>query len=100
MGADHLFIESQALDSHELNTWLIYNGCMSHMTQCLTGVTSINQSIQPKVKLGNGELCKPKESLLNINLFHQTVQSLVHFSLHIQTLSSWCSTQIVNIIKC
>ena len=51
---------SQALSSHELNTWLIDIGCTSHMTKYLSIFTSIDRSVQPKVKLGNGEVVQAK----------------------------------------
>lgn len=57
---EHLFMVSQALSSHELNTWLIDSGCTSHMTKYLSFFTSIDRSIQPKVKLGNGEVVQAK----------------------------------------
>ena len=52
---------SQALGSHELNTWLIDSGCTNHMTKHLSIFTSIDRSVQPKVKLGNGEVVHAKE---------------------------------------
>ncbi|KAL6332552.1 hypothetical protein AAG906_008972 [Vitis piasezkii] len=57
---EHLFMASQALSSHELNTWLIDSGCTSHMTKYLSIFTSIDRSVQPKVKLGNGEVVHAK----------------------------------------
>ncbi|RVX15286.1 Retrovirus-related Pol polyprotein from transposon TNT 1-94 [Vitis vinifera] len=57
---EHLFMASQALSSHELNTWLIDSGCTSHMTKYLSIFTSIDRSVQPKVKLGNGEVVQAK----------------------------------------
>ncbi|RVW14603.1 Retrovirus-related Pol polyprotein from transposon RE1 [Vitis vinifera] len=57
---EHLFMASQALSSHELNTWLIDSGCTSHMTKHLSIFTSIDRSVQPKVKLGNGEVVQAK----------------------------------------
>ncbi|RVW24539.1 Retrovirus-related Pol polyprotein from transposon TNT 1-94 [Vitis vinifera] len=57
---EHLFMASQALSSHELNTWLIDIGCTSHMTKYLSIFTSIDRSVQPKVKLGNGEVVQAK----------------------------------------
>ena len=51
---------SQALGSHELNTWLIDSGCTNHMTKHLSIFTSIDRSVQPKVKLGNGEVVQAK----------------------------------------
>ena len=62
---EHLFIASQALSSHELsshelNTWLIDSGCTSHMTKYLSIFTSIDRSVQPKVKLGNCEVVQAK----------------------------------------
>ncbi|KAL6314884.1 hypothetical protein AAG906_029101 [Vitis piasezkii] len=56
---EHLFMASQALSSHELNIWLI-NGCTSHMTKHRSIYTSIDGSVQPKVKLGNGEVVRAK----------------------------------------
>lgn len=53
---EYLFMASQELNSHELNTWLIDSGCTSHMTKCLSFFNSIDRSIQSKVKLGNGEI--------------------------------------------
>ncbi|WJZ92852.1 hypothetical protein VitviT2T_011827 [Vitis vinifera] len=57
---EHLFMASQTLSSHELNTWLIDSGCTSHMTKYLSIFTSIDRSVQPKVKLGNGEVVQAK----------------------------------------
>ena len=57
---EHLFMASQAFSSHELNTWLIDSGCTSHMTKYLSIFTSIDRSVQPKVKLGNGEVVQAK----------------------------------------
>ena len=51
---------SQALSSHELNTWLIDSGCTSHMTKHLSIFTTIDRSVQPKFKLGNGEVVQAK----------------------------------------
>ena len=51
---------SQALSSHELNTWLIDSDCTSHMTKHLSVFTSIDRSVQAKVKLGNGEVVQAK----------------------------------------
>ena len=56
----HLFMASQALSSHELNTWLIDSGWTSHMTKHLSISTSIDRSVQPKVKLGNSEVVQAK----------------------------------------
>ena len=56
----HLFMASQALCSHELNTWLIDSGCTSHMTKHLSIFTSIDRSIQLKVVLGNGAVVRAK----------------------------------------
>nr|CAN73998.1 hypothetical protein VITISV_043372 [Vitis vinifera] len=57
---EHLFMASQAFSSHELNTWLIDSGCTSHMTKYMSIFTSIDRSVQPKVKLGNGEVVQAK----------------------------------------
>ena len=57
---EHLFMATQALNSHELNTWLIDSGCTSHMTKCLSFFTSIDRSFQPNVKLGNDEIVQAK----------------------------------------
>ncbi|RVW71560.1 Retrovirus-related Pol polyprotein from transposon TNT 1-94 [Vitis vinifera] len=57
---EHLFMASQALSSHELNTWLIDSGCTSHMTKHLSIFISIDKSIQPNVKLGNNEVVQAK----------------------------------------
>ncbi|WJZ82104.1 hypothetical protein VitviT2T_001894 [Vitis vinifera] len=57
---EHLFMASQALNSHELNTWLIDSGHTNHMTKHLSIFTSIDKSVQPKVKLGNGEAVQAK----------------------------------------
>ena len=57
---EHLFMASQALNSHELNTWLIDSGHTNHMTKHLSIFTSIDKSVQPKVKLGNGEVVQTK----------------------------------------
>nr|KYP40336.1 Retrovirus-related Pol polyprotein from transposon TNT 1-94 [Cajanus cajan] len=53
---EYLFMASQEFNSHELNTWLIDSGCTSHMTKYLSFFTSIDKSIKPKVKMGNGEI--------------------------------------------
>ncbi|XP_052182036.1 uncharacterized protein LOC127794820 [Diospyros lotus] len=53
---EHLFMASQALSSHELNTWLIDSGYTNHITKHLLIFTSIDRSVQLKVKLGNGEV--------------------------------------------
>ncbi|RVW97714.1 hypothetical protein CK203_028119 [Vitis vinifera] len=57
---EHLFMVSQALSSHELNAWLIDSGCTSHMTKHLSIFTTIDRSVQPKFKLGNGEVVQAK----------------------------------------
>ena len=56
----HLFMASQALNSHELNTWLIDSGHTNHMTKHLSIFISIDKSIQPNVKLGNNEVVQAK----------------------------------------
>ena len=56
----HLFMASQALNSHELNTLLIDNGCTNHMTKHLSIYTSIDRSVQSNVKLGNSEVVQAK----------------------------------------
>ena len=57
---EQLFMASQALSSHELNAWLIDSGYTSHMTKHLSIFTFIDRSVQPKVKLGNGEVVQAK----------------------------------------
>lgn len=57
---EHLFVASQAVGSHDLNSWLIDSGCTSHMTRYLSIFTSIDTSVQPKIKLGNGEIVQAK----------------------------------------
>lgn len=56
----YLIMASQALDSYELNTWLIDSGCINHMTKYLSIFTSIDRSVQPKVMLGNGDVVQAK----------------------------------------
>lgn len=57
---EHLFVASQEVGSHDLNSWLIDSGCTSHMTRYLSIFTSIDTSVQPKIKLGNGEIVQAK----------------------------------------
>ncbi|KAL3612663.1 hypothetical protein D5086_003683 [Populus alba] len=57
---EHLFMASQVISSHEQNIWLIDSGCTSHMTKHLAIFSSIDKSIQPKVKLGNGDVVQAK----------------------------------------
>lgn len=47
---------SHNFSSHGLNSWLIDSGCTSHMTNFLSIFSSIDKSIQPKVKLRNGDI--------------------------------------------
>jgi len=51
---------SQFISSYEQNIWIIDNGCTSHMTKHLAIFSSIDKSIQPKVKLGNGDVVQAK----------------------------------------
>lgn len=53
---EYLFMASQALNSYELNAWLIDSGCTGHETEISVIFTSTDRSFQPKVKLGNGEV--------------------------------------------
>jgi len=55
---------SQASNTSELNRWLI--DCTSHTTKYLSIFFSIDRSVQPKVKLGNGNImqAKGKESIV------------------------------------
>ena len=57
---EYLFMASQDLNSHELNTWLIDSGCTNHVTKYISIFTSIDKSIQPKIKLVNGNIVKAK----------------------------------------
>ena len=57
---EYLFMASQDLNSHELNTWIIDSGCTKHMTKYISIFTSIDKSIQPKIKLANGNIVKVK----------------------------------------
>jgi len=57
---EHLFMASQVISSYEQNSWLIDNGCTSHMTKHLAFFSSIDKSIQPNVKLGNGDVVQAK----------------------------------------
>jgi hypothetical protein len=57
---EHLFMASQVISSHEQNIWLIDSGYSGHMTKHLAIFSSIDKSIQPKVKLGNGDVVQAK----------------------------------------
>ncbi|XP_074346360.1 uncharacterized protein LOC141685138 [Apium graveolens] len=57
---EHLFMASQSIGSQDLNTWLIDSGCTSHMTRYLSIFMSIDISVQPKLKLGNGDIVQAK----------------------------------------
>lgn len=75
---EHLFMASQAFNSHELNTWLIDSGCTSHMTKCLLIFTSIDQSVQSKIKLGNGEVVQAKEKGTIVIIKNQKMYDSCH----------------------
>eukprot|EP00257_Ricinus_communis_P027923 XP_025015337.1 uncharacterized protein LOC112536724 [Ricinus communis] len=51
---EHLFMASQANKTTQNYTWLIDNGCTSHMTPDATSFTSLDKSITTRVKLGDG----------------------------------------------
>ena len=57
---EHLFMASQTSNSHGFNVWLIDSGCTSHMTKHLEIFSSIDVTIQPKVKLGNGDIVQAR----------------------------------------
>jgi len=57
---EHLFMASQTLSSHKLNTWLIDSGYTSHMTKYLSIFISIDIIAQSKVKLENDEVVHTK----------------------------------------
>lgn len=51
---------SQALSPNEHYTWLIDSACTSHTTKYIAIFTFIDKLVQPKVKLGNGEVVQAK----------------------------------------
>jgi hypothetical protein len=57
---EHLFMASQASNTSKLNTWLIDSGCTSHMSKFLSIFSSIDRLVQPKIKLGNGDIVQAK----------------------------------------
>ena len=57
---EHLFMASEVSSISELNTWLIDNGCISHMIKYLLIFSSINRSAKRKVKLGNWDIVQAK----------------------------------------
>jgi len=57
---ERLFMASQTCNTFELNTWHIDSGCTSHMTKFLSIFSSIDRSVQPKIKLGNGDIVQAK----------------------------------------
>ena len=50
----------QTVNTSKENIWLLDSGCTSHMTKYLSIFSSIDQSIKPKIKLGNGDIVQAK----------------------------------------
>jgi len=57
---EYLFVASKEYSSHGLNIWLIWRNCTHHMTNVYFIFSSIDRSIQPTVKLGNGKFVQAK----------------------------------------
>ena len=57
---EQLFMALQTSTISKKNTWLIDSGCTSHMTKHLSIFSSIDRSIKPKIKLGNGDFVQAK----------------------------------------
>ena len=50
----------QTSNNSQKNSWLIDSGCTSHMTKYLSIFSSIDHTIRPKIKLGNGDIVQAK----------------------------------------
>ncbi|KAJ6701195.1 hypothetical protein OIU74_012532 [Salix koriyanagi] len=57
---EHLFMALQTSNNSQKNSWLIDSGCTSHMTKYLSIFSSIDHTIRPKIKLGNGDIVQAK----------------------------------------
>ena len=57
---EHSFMALQTSNNFQKNTWLIDIGCTSHMTKYLSIFSSIDHTIRPKIKLGNGDIVQAK----------------------------------------
>lgn len=57
---EDMFLATQVVDTSASNTWLIDSSCTSHMSKHLSMFSSLNNGIQPKVKLGNCEVVTAK----------------------------------------
>ena len=57
---EHLFMASQDINTHGAKVWMIDSGCTSHMTKHLAMFSSIDESVQPRIKLGNGDVVQAK----------------------------------------
>ena len=80
---EHLFMASQASNTSELNTWLIDSGCTSHMSKFLSIFSSIDRSVQPKIKLGNGDVVQAKGKgtvAVNTNKCIKTITNVLYIS--------------------
>jgi hypothetical protein len=78
---EHLFMASQASNTSELNTWLIDSGCTSHISKFLSIFSSIDRSVQPKIKLGNGDIVQAKGKgtvAVNINRGIKTITNVLY----------------------
>ena len=57
---EHLFMVTCDEQNSRRDTWLIDSGCTSHMTKFLSIFSTIDRSIKPKIKLGNGDVVEAK----------------------------------------
>ncbi|KAJ6727746.1 hypothetical protein OIU74_005907 [Salix koriyanagi] len=57
---EHLFMAICDDQNSRRDTWLIDSGCTSHMSKSLSIFSSIDSSIKPKIKLGNGDIVEAK----------------------------------------
>ncbi|KAJ6732982.1 ZINC FINGER CCHC-TYPE-RELATED [Salix koriyanagi] len=57
---EHLFMAICDDQNSRRDTWLIDSGCTSHMAKSLSIFSSIDSTIKPKIKLGNGDVVEAK----------------------------------------